>query len=463
MPYKLRKAPNRDLYWVVARDGKKMSKNPIPKERAKRQIKALYASESRRLRGGNIESDIDMLKDEIIEKLGFNQAQNTFERIRRQANGNLEEELRFLQIALMETNEDYERPTENITQNRPYVPGSAAYAPGYVPGSAPYIRQPSRGIMEGYYERMQQERQREAEEDRRQAQLEENRRLRNNFLNEEQRLEIERQQREREEEIGRQMEESRRRMRQQDEQLRQERTRIGQQAAEIRRQNEERNLANVQAILEEGRQFLHEEPIFYQENEDPREIRARQVGNFLAQFYTPGPLEPPEPSIPVNTTPEELADLPANSDFTDLQLQQRRQFLNNKINSYRTFIHELRTNYLPRIENEIAIETKRPRKYKDIVEDDNYDIGGVKLKDDDYVIVLDGYVYTPETFLNFIRTATTIPEYDPGVNPNPNLIYTNGTWTLRSPFRQPIDLNKKLDIRQVKIKKRGSGMFAIEF
>ena len=45
MPYKLRKAPNRDLYWVIAQDGSKMSKDPIPKSRAEKQIKALYISE----------------------------------------------------------------------------------------------------------------------------------------------------------------------------------------------------------------------------------------------------------------------------------------------------------------------------------------------------------------------------------------------------------------------------------
>ena len=43
MPYKLRKAPNRPLYWVVAEDGRHMSKEPIPYERAIRQMKALYA------------------------------------------------------------------------------------------------------------------------------------------------------------------------------------------------------------------------------------------------------------------------------------------------------------------------------------------------------------------------------------------------------------------------------------
>lgn len=45
MPYKLRKAPNRDLYWVVNKEtGEKYSKEPIPKERAKAQMKALYAN-----------------------------------------------------------------------------------------------------------------------------------------------------------------------------------------------------------------------------------------------------------------------------------------------------------------------------------------------------------------------------------------------------------------------------------
>lgn len=47
MPYKLRKAPKRDLYWVVAQDGTKKSKEPIPLERAKAQMRALYAAEKR--------------------------------------------------------------------------------------------------------------------------------------------------------------------------------------------------------------------------------------------------------------------------------------------------------------------------------------------------------------------------------------------------------------------------------
>ena len=47
MPYKLRKAPKKELYWVIAQDGKHMSKDPIPKKRAEAQMRALYASERR--------------------------------------------------------------------------------------------------------------------------------------------------------------------------------------------------------------------------------------------------------------------------------------------------------------------------------------------------------------------------------------------------------------------------------
>ena len=44
MPYKLRKAPKRDLYWVIGPDGKHHSKDPLPKERAEAQMKALYSA-----------------------------------------------------------------------------------------------------------------------------------------------------------------------------------------------------------------------------------------------------------------------------------------------------------------------------------------------------------------------------------------------------------------------------------
>jgi hypothetical protein len=43
MPYTLRKAPNRDLYWVVAEDGQKKSKEPLPRARAEAQMRALYS------------------------------------------------------------------------------------------------------------------------------------------------------------------------------------------------------------------------------------------------------------------------------------------------------------------------------------------------------------------------------------------------------------------------------------
>lgn len=51
MGYKLRKAPKRELYWVVNKEtGKKHSKDPIPLERAKAQMRALYSA--MRMEGG---------------------------------------------------------------------------------------------------------------------------------------------------------------------------------------------------------------------------------------------------------------------------------------------------------------------------------------------------------------------------------------------------------------------------
>jgi hypothetical protein len=46
--FKLRKAPKKELYWVVAEDGTHMSKDPLPKERAEAQMRALYAAARRR-------------------------------------------------------------------------------------------------------------------------------------------------------------------------------------------------------------------------------------------------------------------------------------------------------------------------------------------------------------------------------------------------------------------------------
>lgn len=49
MPYKLRKAPKRDLYWVVTIEtGKKHSKDPISKDKAKAQLRILESA----LKGG---------------------------------------------------------------------------------------------------------------------------------------------------------------------------------------------------------------------------------------------------------------------------------------------------------------------------------------------------------------------------------------------------------------------------
>ena len=41
MPYKLRKCPRKDLYWVVGEDGEHHSKEPMPMEKARRQMTAL--------------------------------------------------------------------------------------------------------------------------------------------------------------------------------------------------------------------------------------------------------------------------------------------------------------------------------------------------------------------------------------------------------------------------------------
>ena len=43
----MRKSPQKNLWWVVnAETGRKYSRNPIPKERAERQRRAIYASEN---------------------------------------------------------------------------------------------------------------------------------------------------------------------------------------------------------------------------------------------------------------------------------------------------------------------------------------------------------------------------------------------------------------------------------
>jgi len=49
MPYKLRKAPKRDLYWVVGEDGLHHSKEPITMEQAKKQMTALNIAHARKM------------------------------------------------------------------------------------------------------------------------------------------------------------------------------------------------------------------------------------------------------------------------------------------------------------------------------------------------------------------------------------------------------------------------------
>lgn len=75
MPYKLRKAPGRDLYWVVSIDtGKKHSKDPITKEKAEAQMRVLIAAMGeepvtaleRDLAEQFEERDIDIIKRAVL-------------------------------------------------------------------------------------------------------------------------------------------------------------------------------------------------------------------------------------------------------------------------------------------------------------------------------------------------------------------------------------------------------------
>jgi len=64
MPYKLRKAPNRELYWVVTIEtGKKHSKQPIPLANAKAQIRIL----TKALHGGNWHSVLSEIAQQGYE------------------------------------------------------------------------------------------------------------------------------------------------------------------------------------------------------------------------------------------------------------------------------------------------------------------------------------------------------------------------------------------------------------
>jgi len=68
MPYKLRKAPRRNLYWVVSKDtGLKHSKDPLPMERAKAQMRALYANEGKE--GGGFLGDVWNAVGDKVDKV----------------------------------------------------------------------------------------------------------------------------------------------------------------------------------------------------------------------------------------------------------------------------------------------------------------------------------------------------------------------------------------------------------
>jgi len=72
MPYKLRKSPGKNLYWVVSTEtGRKHSILPLPLKRAEAQMKALYARESGYpplKRGGDepVEKDVEMKHESFM-------------------------------------------------------------------------------------------------------------------------------------------------------------------------------------------------------------------------------------------------------------------------------------------------------------------------------------------------------------------------------------------------------------
>ena len=66
--YKLRKAPKRDLYWVIGADGAHKSKEPLPKEQAEAQMRALYAAmgrEGEKITGGMI--DVEEIRQFVAD------------------------------------------------------------------------------------------------------------------------------------------------------------------------------------------------------------------------------------------------------------------------------------------------------------------------------------------------------------------------------------------------------------
>lgn len=72
MPYKLRKAPGRDLYWVVNKETKeKYSKEPLPKAKAEAQMRALYSNTKEEIKGGRRISDEALMKVKEYKMLTY--------------------------------------------------------------------------------------------------------------------------------------------------------------------------------------------------------------------------------------------------------------------------------------------------------------------------------------------------------------------------------------------------------
>jgi hypothetical protein len=92
MPYKLRKAPKRDLYWVVTTEtGKKHSKDPIPLEKAKAQKRILESALTGGIQNPPSEAvmkavellrrglDADLVRDSIVLYLDLENNENEYQ------------------------------------------------------------------------------------------------------------------------------------------------------------------------------------------------------------------------------------------------------------------------------------------------------------------------------------------------------------------------------------------------
>jgi stringent starvation protein B len=91
MPYSLRKAPNRDLYWVVNKETTRhLSDMPLPREKAVAQLKALYAREN--ILGYKIPSDKKDMSKSRMEK-GSELAKEKMKKVRENRHKKKEEEI----------------------------------------------------------------------------------------------------------------------------------------------------------------------------------------------------------------------------------------------------------------------------------------------------------------------------------------------------------------------------------